>query len=106
MTPTTAAVIPVSGAVNRNWPCVVSISGPPARMNRKLGRNVKYVATHAPAMPASASESGPNSAFVQPPTKPTNATTMMSGPGVVSPSASPSIICVGVSHEYASTAPW
>ena len=58
MTPTTAAVIPESGAVNRSWPCVVSINGPPARMNRKLGRNVKYVATHAPAMPASASESG------------------------------------------------
>ena len=46
--------MPVSGAVNRSWPCVVSTSGPPARMNRKLGRKVKKVATHAPAMPASA----------------------------------------------------
>ena len=57
MTPTTAAVMPVSGAVNRSWPCVVSTSGPPARMKKKLGRNVKYVATQAPAMPASASDS-------------------------------------------------
>ena len=34
MTPTTAAVIAVSGAVNRSCPCVDSTSGPPARMNR------------------------------------------------------------------------
>ena len=98
ITPTTAAVIPDSGAVKRSCPCVVSISGPPARMNRNDGRKVKNVATHAPAIPASASESGPKGAFVQPPTKPTNATTMISGPGVVSPSARPSIICAGVSH--------
>ena len=90
--------MPVSGAVNRSWPCVVSTSGPPARMKKKLGRNVKNVATQAPAMPASASDSGPKTIFVQPPTKPTNATIMMSGPGVVSPSARPSIICAGVSH--------
>ena len=50
MTPTTAAVMPVSGAVNLSCPCVVSTSGPPARMKRKLGRNVKNVATHAPAI--------------------------------------------------------
>ena len=67
MTPTTAAVIPESGAVNLSCPCVVSTSGPPARMNRNDGRNVKKVATQAPATPASASESGPNSARVQPP---------------------------------------
>ena len=34
-----------------------------------------------------------SSCLVQPPTKPTKATTMISGPGVVSPSARPSIIC-------------
>ena len=31
ITPTTAAVIPVNGAVNFSWPWVVSISEPPAR---------------------------------------------------------------------------
>src|SRR5512144_1647692 len=106
ITPTTAAVMPLSGAVNRSWPCVDSISGAPARMNKKLGRNVKNVATVAPAMPASASDSAPNTCRVQPPTKPTNATTMISGPGVDSPSARPSIICGGVSQPYVSTAPW
>ncbi len=43
--------MPVSGAVNLSWPCVVSTSGPPAKMKRNDGRNVKNVATHAPAMP-------------------------------------------------------
>ena len=47
-------------------------------------------------MPASEQRTpGPAAPCVQPPTKPTNATTMMSGPGVVSPSARPSIICAG-----------
>src|SRR5438445_189610 len=85
ITPTTAAVMPVSGAVNCRLPCVDSTSGPPRRMNRKEGRKVKNVATAAPAHPASASASGPSTAFVQAPTKPTKATTMMSGPGVVAP---------------------
>ncbi len=98
ITPTTAAVIPVSGAVNCRFPCVDSTSGPPRRMKRKDGRNVNKVATTAPRQPASASAPGPSAAFVQAPTKPTKATTMISGPGVVSPSASPSIICVAVSH--------
>ena len=39
------------------------------------------------------SASGPSTCLIQPPTNPTNATTMISGPGVVSPSARPSIIC-------------
>ena len=75
-----------------------STIGAPARMNRNDGRNVKNVTTQAPATPPSASASGPATACVQPPTKPTKATTMMSGPGVVSPSASPSIICVALSQ--------
>ena len=47
MTPTTAAVIAVSGAVNFRLPWVVSINGPPIKMNTKLGRNVKKVTTDA-----------------------------------------------------------
>src|SRR5512144_1119563 len=105
MTPTTAAVIAVNGAVNDRSPCVDSISGPPARMNRNEGRNVKNVTTLAASAPDQNVESG-TIARVQPPTKPTKATTMISGPGVVSPSASPSIICAAESHPYCSTAAW
>ena len=104
MTPTTAAVIAVSGAFSRRLPCVDSMRGPPARMNTNDGRNVKKVTTHAAAMPVASGDAA--SACVQPPTNPTNATTMMSGPGVVSPSASPSIICGAVSQWNCSTAPW
>jgi len=67
-------------------------------MNRKLGRKVKNVTTEAATAPDRKSASGPKTSLVQPPTKPTKATTMMSGPGVVSPSARPSIICVAVIH--------
>ena len=75
-------------------------------MNRNEGRKVNHVTTVAASAPARKRCSGPNSCFVQPPTKPTKATTMIKGPGVVSPSASPSIICGGVSQPKVSTAPW
>src|SRR4030067_2443705 len=52
MTPTTAAVMAVSGAVNLSSPRVASTLGLPARINRKDGRKVKKVATPAPAIPA------------------------------------------------------
>src|SRR5438477_6560164 len=74
-------------------------------MNINDGRNVNHVATAAAAAPATNTCSGPNSCVAQPPTKPTNATTMIRGPGVVSPSAKPSIICGGVSQPKVSTAP-
>jgi hypothetical protein len=60
-------------------------------MKRNEGRKVNTVATTAPAMPA-ANGLSPRVCDDQPPRKPTKATIMMSGPGVVSPSASPSII--------------
>ena len=41
ITPTTAAVMPVSGAVKRRSPCVDSISGPPRRTKQNDGRKVK-----------------------------------------------------------------
>src|SRR5689334_13361471 len=83
ITPTTAAVIPASGAVHRRSPWVDSTSGPPTRMKRNDGKKVKIVATVAPAQPASASASGPKEALVHAPTKPTKATTIIRGPGVV-----------------------
>src|SRR5687767_4991448 len=105
MTPTTAAVIAVSGATSRASSRELSTSGPPAKMKRNDGRKVKKVATHAPMAAAANKASGPSVALVQPPTKPTKATIMISGPGVVSPSASPSIICVAVAQPYVLTAP-
>ena len=98
MTPTTAAEMAVSGAVMRTSPRVDSTSGPPARMKMKDGRKVNRVATAAPATPASSRADAPNRAPLQAPTKPTKATIMISGPGVVSPSARPSIICGAVSQ--------
>ena len=98
MTPTTAAVIPVKGAVNLTSCLVASTVGPPSKINRKDGRKVKSVATPAPAAPAKISISGQNISFVQAPTKPTNATTIINGPGVVSPNASPSIIWAPLNH--------
>jgi hypothetical protein len=105
ITPTTAAVMAVSGAVSLASSRVPSTSGPPARMKRNDGRKVKNVATQAPATAAASSASAPSASLVHPPRKPTNATTMMSGPGVVSPSARPSIICAAVSQPLSSTAP-
>jgi len=90
--------MPVSGAVNFRLPWVVSMNGPPSRMKKNDGRKVKKVTTLAATAPARNSDSLPKIALVHPPTKPTNETTMISGPGVVSPSASPSIIWVAVSH--------
>lgn len=50
--PTTAAVIPVSGAVNFSSLWVDSTSGPPARMNRNEGRKVNQVTRPAATAPA------------------------------------------------------
>src|SRR5471030_2764695 len=60
ITPTTAAVIVVSGAVSFTSPRVRSTRGPPARMKRNDGRNVKKVATHAPATPAAKIDPAPS----------------------------------------------
>src|SRR2546427_7252065 len=75
------------------------MKGPPSRMKAKDGKKVKKVTTRAAAAPAGSSASGPNTCVLQPPRKPTKDTTMISGPGVVSPRASPSIICVAVSRS-------
>ncbi len=105
MTPTTAAVMAVSGAVNLRSPCVLSTSGPPAKMNRNDGRKVNQVTRTAASAPAKRRASGPNGALPQAPTKPTKATTMISGPGVDSPSARPSIIWELFSQPKSVTAP-
>ena len=105
ITPTTAAVIADRGAVNPSLPCVASTTGPPAKMKMNEGRKVKKVTTVAANAPPRNRASGPDTSFNQPPRKPTKATTMISGPGVVSPRARPSIICGPLSHWWVSTAP-
>ena len=92
ITPTTAAVMAASGAVKWSLPCVDSTNGPPARMKMKDGKKVNQVTSSAASAAPWNKASGPSTSFVQPPTKATKATTMIKGPGVVSPKASPSII--------------
>ena len=61
MTPTTAAVIPVSAADRDRLPRSRSMYGAPSKMNRKLGTNVTQVtssdartaATHGSSAPGS-----------------------------------------------------
>ena len=103
MTPTTAALMAASGAVNRRSPRVASTSGAPAKMNTKDGRKVKKVTTRAATTPAASGDA--RNGCCQPPRKPTKLTTMMSGPGVDSPSAMPASICGALSQPYCSTAP-
>ena len=79
-------------------PWVRATGGPPAMMKTKDGRKVDHVTNTAPGSAATSFADGPNGAWVQPPTKPAKVTTMISGPGIVSPSARPSIIWVGVSQ--------
>src|SRR5688572_28467205 len=98
--PTTAAVMADKGAVNFMSPRVASTAGPPTRINRNEGKKVKNVATREPTTAPWTSASPPSGAWAQAPTNPTNATTIIKGPGVVSPSAKPSITCGGVNHEY------
>ena len=98
MTPTTAAVTAAKGAVSLRLPRVDSTQGPPAKIKTNDGKNVNQVATHAPSAAPKNRASGPITALPQLATKPTKATTMINGPGVVSPSARPSIICGVVSH--------
>ena len=57
------------------------------------GKKVNQAATQAASAAPTNCMSGPSTSLPQPATKPTNATMMISGPGVVSPSARPSIIC-------------
>ncbi|MNN82612.1 hypothetical protein D3C81_1995620 [compost metagenome] len=60
ITPTTAAVMPVSGAVNLSSLWVDSTNGPPARMKRKDGRKVNQVTRAAANAPARKAWSAPN----------------------------------------------
>ncbi len=82
----------LNGAVNFKLPRVVSINGAPNKIKIKLGKKVKNVTTVAAIKADMNKAFCPNTWLVQPLTKPTKVTTMINGPGVVSPKARASII--------------
>ena len=96
MTPTTAAVIADSAPASALLPRSVSMNGAPRKIQRKHGANVTQVASRPPSVPASIGDSAPASRKAA--MKPTNCSTMISGPGVVSAMPSPSSISPGVSQ--------
>ena len=93
MTPTTAAVIADSAPASALLPRSRSMNGAPRKIQRKQGVNVTQVASSPPSVPASIGDSVPGSRKAA--MKPTNCSTMISGPGVVSAMPSPSSISPG-----------
>src|SRR6266545_4667022 len=83
------ASAPLSGLLPRSC----SMNGAPSPIKRKLGTKVHHVASSPPSVPASIGDSRPGSRYA--PRNPTNCTTMISGPGVVSAMPSPSSISPG-----------
>ena len=96
ITPTTAAVMAESAALSALLPRSFSTNGAPRKIQRKHGVKVTQVASRPPSVPASMGESGPGSRNAA--MKPTNCSTMISGPGVVSAMPSPSSISPGLSQ--------
>src|SRR5712671_664655 len=96
ITPTTAAVIAVSAPASPLLPRRVSMKGAPRKIQRKQGVKVTQVASSPPSVPASIGDSVPGSRKAA--MKPTNCSTMISGPGVVSAMPSPSSISRGPSQ--------
>src|SRR6185503_5067034 len=80
-----------------------SMYGAPRKIHRKQGAKVTQVVRSAPMVPAR-SGAMPAGGWLYAPRKPTNCTTMMSGPGVVSASPRPSTICCGPSQPKRATA--
>ena len=68
-------------------------------MNPKLGRKVNHTTTKVAATASHQWPGAPNTPVFQPPMKPTKATTMIKGPGVVSPRARPSTIWLALNQS-------
>jgi hypothetical protein len=102
ITPTTAAVIAARAEPMRASACSRSIQGAPSSTSAKLGRNVVHVVSAAPAIAAASRASGALAFHAA--MNPTYCSPRMSGPGVVSASASPSSICAGDSQPRSRTA--
>src|SRR5262249_9460306 len=101
-TPTTAAVIADKAPLSSLLPRSASMNGAPRNIHMKEGTNVTQVASKPPSVPASMGGSEPASRKAA--MKPTNCSTMISGPGVVSAMPRPSSISPGLSQAYFSTA--
>ena len=87
-----------SGLLSALSPRIVSMNGAPRNIHRKHGVNVTQVVSTAPSVAAPKGGNPPG--WFQPPMNPTNCSTMMSGPGVVSAKPRPSIIWSGFNHPY------
>ena len=98
ITPTTAAVTADSAPVRVWLPSSRSTKGAPRNTQAKHGTNVAHNVTPA----AATAIHGPPA--LCPARNPTNCSTRISGPGVVSARPSPSSICPGVSQPCVSTA--
>ena len=96
ITPTTAAVMADSAALSAWLPRSFSMKGAPRKIHRKHGVKVTQVASSPPSVPASIGDSPPGSRNAA--MKPTNCSTMISGPGVVSAMPRPSSISPGLSQ--------
>src|SRR5262249_17495147 len=86
------ASAPFRGLLSRSR----SIKGAPRPIHKKQGTNVHQVASSPPRVPATIGGSEPGCRNAA--RKPTNCTTMISGPGVVSAMPSPSSISPGRNH--------
>ena len=95
-TPTTAAVMAERAPFKALLPRSTSMNGAPRKIQRKQGVKVTQVASRPPSVPASIGESEPGSRYAA--MKPTNCSTMISGPGVVSAIPRPSSISPGLSQ--------
>ena len=93
MTPTTAAVMAVRAPASDLLPRSFSMYGAPRKIQRKHGVNVTQVASRPPRVAATSGESPPASRNAA--MNPTNWTTMIRGPGVVSAIPKPSSISRG-----------
>ena len=96
ITPTTAAVMADKAAFSALLPRSFSTNGAPRKIHRKQGVKVTQVASSPPSVPASIGDRPPGSRKAA--MKPTNCSTMISGPGVVSAMPSPSSISPGFSQ--------
>jgi len=82
ITPTTEAVMPDRAADSHGKTKIFSICGPPTKMKRNEGRKVTHVVSAAHKTAAVAGGRDPG--FSQPPTNPTNCSTMINCPSAVS----------------------
>src|SRR5262245_5062189 len=95
-TPTTAAVIADKAPLRALLPRSASMNGAPRKIQRKEGMNVTQVASKPPSVPASMGGSEPASRKAA--MNPTNWSTMINGPGVVSAMPRPSSISPGLTQ--------